>query len=69
MKWIIELESGCWLAPWDGDPGRTLVKASAKQFRSRDTAVKSLMAAMKHREFTNPSVEHFLPVKEAIANG
>ena len=28
--WIVELEEGCWLAPWLGDPGRTTMKKSAR---------------------------------------
>jgi len=34
MKYIIELFDGCWRASWDGDPGRTLVKDSAKEYKS-----------------------------------
>lgn len=25
----------CWIAPWEGDPGRTLVRDSAKEFKSK----------------------------------
>jgi hypothetical protein len=31
---IVEIQPGCWLAPWTGDPGRTLVRKSAKVFPS-----------------------------------
>lgn len=24
----------CWIAPWEGDPGRTLVRDSAREFKS-----------------------------------
>jgi len=30
----------CWIAPWDGDPGRTLVKDNAKLFKTSDSASK-----------------------------
>lgn len=30
----------CWIAPWEGDPGRTLVRESAKEFKSEEQARK-----------------------------
>ena len=36
--WIVELEKGCWLAPWTGDPGRTLVRESAKRYKTEHAA-------------------------------
>ena len=38
MSYIVELEPGCWLAPWKGDPGRTLVIHSAKVFATERAA-------------------------------
>jgi len=32
--WIVEIDEGVWLAPWQGDPGRTLVKESAKRYKT-----------------------------------
>jgi len=32
--WIVRLWSGCWIAPWSGDPGRTLVEDSAKRYKT-----------------------------------
>lgn len=51
-KYIIELESGVWLAGWSGDPGRTLVKESAKMY-TRDGAAIALGKARKFRPFKN----------------
>jgi hypothetical protein len=45
MEWIIELEPGVWIAPWSGDPGRTLVQGSAKRFQTHDDAKKALAKA------------------------
>lgn len=28
----------CWIAPWDGDPGRTIVRESAKIFDTEQQA-------------------------------
>ena len=36
--WIVEIEQGCWLAPWTGDPGRTLVRENSKQYKSEGAA-------------------------------
>lgn len=35
---LVEIQPGCWLAPWRGDPGRTLVFTSAKRFKSARAA-------------------------------
>jgi len=35
---IVELEEKCWIAPWEGDPGRTIVKENAKQFETYNQA-------------------------------
>ena len=39
---IVELEKGVYLAPWQGDPGRTLVLGSAKVFANNASAKKAL---------------------------
>lgn len=54
--WIVELEPGCWLAPWDGDPGRTLVKDCAKVFPSKKAAEDALDRASDFREWTRPAL-------------
>jgi len=58
--WIVEIETGVWLATWDGDPGRTLVKDSAKQFKSEQSAGRALgkARAILHRNgFPHAKVE------------
>lgn len=42
-KYIIQLPNSnpmCFVANWDGDPGRTLLKRRAKTFRSKESADK-----------------------------
>jgi len=58
QKWrfIVELEGGVWLAPWRGDPGRTLVRGSARRFRTRAAAHMAIAAAASFRGFDNASV-------------
>jgi len=51
MKYIVELETGVWLAPWDGDPGRTTVKENAKRFDERLDALRAGEDAWKYRPF------------------
>lgn len=44
-KFIVEFENGdspWWLAEWDGDPGRTILRKSAKLFNSELSAKKAL---------------------------
>jgi len=53
---IVELEKGVFLAPWDGDPGRTLVEGSAKQFKKQATAFAALEKAQESRRFSSSKV-------------
>ena len=36
----VQANHDCWIADWDGDPGRTLVKENAKTFKSKSDAEK-----------------------------
>lgn len=36
----VQANQDCWVADWDGDPGRTLVKEYAKTFKSKSFAEK-----------------------------
>ena len=60
MKYIIELQPQCWLADWEGDPGRTLKIESAKTFTSY-TGAKHFLALTKernkHRSFLHAKIE------------
>ena len=57
--YIVKLEDGVWLAPWDGDPGRTLKEKSAKKFTTQAAAHKAIAKALRFREFKNPTVEMY----------
>lgn len=56
MRYLVELEDGVWLAPWDGDPGRTLVKSSAQSFSDIVHALVALEDARQYREFVDARV-------------
>jgi len=50
MKYLVKFENGhrpFWLAPWDGDPGRTLVRANAEQFDTKELAEIALHETVK----------------------
>jgi len=51
--YIVEISPGCWLAPWRGDPGRTLVKDNAKLFLTEHGAKTALGIARKRFPFRN----------------
>lgn len=55
---IVELEEEVWIAPWEGDPGRTLVKENAKRFKSKGAATKAMdkACAIRFRDFKNAQV-------------
>jgi len=54
--YIVEIEHSVWLAPWDGDPGRTVVRENAKGFRLASSAFKALSKACEYRNFENAKV-------------
>jgi len=56
QRYIVLLESGCWLAWWRGDPGRTCLETSAKVFRSRKAAEQMLSAARQYRPFPDAQI-------------
>ena len=51
MKYIVELEENVWIADWDGDPGRTIVKNNAKVFDNKKEAEESIKMARYFGEF------------------
>jgi len=61
MKYIVENKNGSksyWLASWEGDPGRTIIKANAKTFNSKSSAkkaIKKVVNECKFRKFTEKS--------------
>ncbi len=56
MYYIIELDEKCWIAPWDGDPGRTVVENSAKKYLFKEPAERALGKARKYRPFKNARI-------------
>ncbi len=36
--YILEIGPNTWIAPWDGDPGRTIVKENARVFGTKKKA-------------------------------
>ena len=48
-RYIVQLEPGVWLAPWRGDPGRTLVQSSALTFPTRAGAALAIQCARDFR--------------------
>ena len=56
VEWVVELESGVWLAPWHGDPGRTLFAGSAKRFPTQAAAHRALVAARLYHRFASAQV-------------
>ncbi len=54
-KYLVELERGCWLADWKGDPGRTVVWANAKRFE-KTAAKTALTKARRYRTLPNAKI-------------
>lgn len=66
MRYIVELEKGCWLAPWEGDPGRTVVRANAKLFNTRLGALRAANKARIMRGFRNFSIQEAVPPSSTL---
>jgi hypothetical protein len=56
VRMILELEPGVWLAEWEGDPGRTEIKAHAKRFKTMAEIGKALRKAREYRPFVNARI-------------
>lgn len=50
-RYLVELEPGVWLAPWSGDPGRTLIRDAAIAAGNRAEAARWLARARTFRPF------------------
>ena len=55
--YIVELESGVWLADWEGDPGRTVVKENAQKFQIERQAIRALKKAREYRPFNYAQIK------------
>ena len=65
MEHIIELEKGVFVAPWIGDPGRTLKKGSAKTFQKKDA--EKFLTKIKEKytgKFINAKIIQIRPNKK-----
>lgn len=51
MEWLAKLSEGCWLAPWEGDPGRTIVEDNAQRYKTEGAAKAALTRARKRHTF------------------
>ena len=49
--WLAEISPGCWLAPWTGDPGRTVVEANATRYKTQGAANRALARARRKYAF------------------
>ena len=56
MRYIVELERGVWIAPWSGDPGRTLDRRNAAVYESRSGAQRALDGACRFRPFLRAAI-------------
>lgn len=53
---VVEIWEGCWLATWRGDPGRTVVLASARRYRSSLGSKIALGIARRYRPLRDAQV-------------
>jgi hypothetical protein len=61
--WCIKVQANhdCWIADWEGDPGRTLVKENAKTFKSKTEAEKLCKKMKSKYPNRNVWVDVFYP--------
>lgn len=65
-SYVVEIQPGCWLAPWGGDPGRTLVLNSARVFPSKRAARMALKRARVCRACTEARIVEVRVVLEVV---
>jgi hypothetical protein len=56
IEFLVQLEEGCWIAYWSGDPGRTMSLGLAKPFETPQAAAGSLRYAKRFRKFENAKI-------------
>lgn len=61
-QFIVEIESGLWLAAIDGDPGRTCRIENARRYSSHKGAAIALGRARRYRPLRNAKV---IPINES----
>lgn len=55
-KYLVRLEAGVWVAPWQGDPGRTLKIENAARYNTRKEAEQELTYARIFRPFEDAEI-------------
>jgi len=65
IGWVVQLESGCWLAPWSGDPGRTCDIKNAQRFDTKVLAEEALIQARMYREFSEAFVDEVVTISQS----
>jgi hypothetical protein len=63
---VVKLEDNTWIAPWEGDPGRTTQLSNAAQFADQAAAEKALAVARTFRPFKNAIIEETTLTPRAI---
>ena len=58
MKFIVQLTSGVpmWIAPWSGDPGRTLDIDNAQKYKTLHEATIALAKARRYSQFREAKI-------------
>lgn len=56
MKFVVELAPTIYIAEWSGDPGRTLVRKSARRYDTLRGARIALARARRYRAFPDARI-------------
>ena len=57
MKYVVEIQKGCWLAIGTGDPSRTMKLQNAKVFNRESDAKRDLTKARKYRKLPDAVIK------------
>ena len=66
QEYIVEIETGVWIAPWKGDPSRTLDRNNAQLFKGKSAAKGALTRARKYRPFQYAKIRAVVVIGTAI---
>lgn len=69
MKYVVEIQKGCWLAIGQGDPSRTMRLQNAKVFNRESDAKRDLTKARKYRKLPDAKIRRVrIYIKESSDN-
>lgn len=70
MKYVVEIQQGCFLTIGQGDPSRTMKLQNAKVFNRESDAKRDLTKARKYRKLSEAKIKPVsISIDQALVEG